>query len=430
MRRTVIFQIVFILICLGCQPRPPGDERSTQTPTREAPATSTVLASSSPSPTLEAPAVTPTLPSVVIPHFANGQAVTITEIQMVDSLTGWALGVDDDARADHVLRTTDGGNTWQDITPPELSPLQGERFRRAGAFFLDSTNAWVLYEPREGVPVGAEAVVVWATQMDYRHWGSSMPLDVAGSPYFEIEFIRFTNTDIGWIVVGLDASMGHAWIALNRMSHSWPRWELVIGPQSEEAADLHYCCKTDLAFVDAWTGLMTFGRGPSGDLFVDWTYDGGLTWQQNLLPSPDEGQAPPGFGGVSCMSHSPTIFSPQSALVGVECYSDPETPDETVSFLYVTQDAGGEWDIRPYPGGSLQFLSPEVGFALGRSIFITRNGGATWSHVSDVVWDGQFNFIDNLNGWAVAINGDQIELMQTTDGAQTWTALEPHIQNP
>jgi len=98
MRRTVIFQIVFILICLGCQPRPPGDERSTQTPTREAPATSTVLASSSPSPTLEAPAVTPTLPSLVIPHFANGQAVTITEIQMVDSLTGWALGVDDDAR--------------------------------------------------------------------------------------------------------------------------------------------------------------------------------------------------------------------------------------------------------------------------------------------------------------------------------------------
>ena len=71
-----------------------------------------------------------------------------------------------------------------------------------------------------------------------------------------------------------------------------------------------------------------------------------------------------------------------------------------------------------------------MGFALGRSIFITRSGGSTWAHVSDVVWDGQFNFIDNLTGWAVAINGDQIELMQTTDGAQTWTVLEPRIQNP
>ena len=427
MRRLITFQVLFILLCLGCQPA----TSETVTPTRGARATSTrPIASTvtpSPSPTEVVP--TPTLPPPTIPRFEPGQAVTITYIRMIDDQIGWALGIDDDARAHHVLRTNDGGNTWQDVTPPEFDPLPGEVFRSAEGLFSDANNALVLYEPRRGVP-GFEDSVVWATQMGWRNWTPSEPLDLMGAPFFEVEFIRSSGAGQAWIAVELEASMLHAWIGLYRVRNSWPKWELVIGPQSEGAADLHYCCKTDMVFVDDQTGIMTFGRGPAGDLFVDWTHDGGLTWQRDVLPAPAERQAPPGFGGVICLSHSPTFFSPQSVVLGVECYSGFDDPYETVSFMYATQDSGETWEITRYPGGELHFLRPDLGWALGRKIYITRNGGASWWRVADVDWDGQFSFVDERRWWAVATDGDEIALMHTVNGGRTWEALEPLIAAP
>ncbi len=430
MRRVITFQILFVLLCLGCQPKTPEAEQMTPTSAARATAARPTVTVKAPTPTPTPVPPTPTPLPDTIPHFGGGQAVAITYIKMVDDQIGWALGIDDDARADHVLRTTDGGNTWLDITPPELNPLPGEVFRNAEGLFGGPDNALVLYEPRGGAPPGSEAAVVWATTLGWRHWTQSEPLDLMGHPYFEIEFMRSAGPDQAWIAVELDTSMMHAWIGLYRMRNSWPRWMLVVDPQSGTAADLHYCCKTDMAFVDADTGMMTFGRGPAGDVFVDWTRDGGLTWQRHVLPAPAEGQAPPGFSGVSCFSHSPTYFSPESAVLGVECYAGLEDPYETVSFLYATQDSGDTWEITPYPGGRLQFLSPEVGWALGRSIYITRNGGASWWHVADVDWDGQFSLVDERLWWAVATNGDEIALMRTSNGGRTWEALEPRIAGP
>ena len=50
---------------------------------------------------------------------------------MIDSLNGWATG------DSYLLRTTDGGLTWYNFTPPGVSTF-------SGAFFKDSNAAWVL----------------------------------------------------------------------------------------------------------------------------------------------------------------------------------------------------------------------------------------------------------------------------------------------
>jgi hypothetical protein len=42
-----------------------------------------------------------------------------------------------------------------------------------------------------------------------------------------------------------------------------------------------------------------------------------------------------------------------------------------------------------------------------------------------VNWDGQFSFVDDLHGWAVARNEQEIALVRTQNGGTSWSILKP-----
>jgi photosystem II stability/assembly factor-like uncharacterized protein len=44
-----------------------------------------------------------------------------------------------------------------------------------------------------------------------------------------------------------------------------------------------------------------------------------------------------------------------------------------------------------------------------------------------VDWLGQFSFVDEMRGWAVARSADASALVRTTDGGRTWELLEPIV---
>src|SRR5713226_5867019 len=73
------------------------------------------------------PTVVPPSPTVIVKN-----AGLITSIHMIDTTTGWALT--DKA----VLRTSDGGTHWQDVTPTKY-PAQPE----AAGTFLTASTVWV-----------------------------------------------------------------------------------------------------------------------------------------------------------------------------------------------------------------------------------------------------------------------------------------------
>ncbi len=56
--------------------------------------------------------------------------------QMFDEFSGWAIA----SETLQILRTTDRGVTWQDVTPSELKPAW---FPPETAYFLDGANAWI-----------------------------------------------------------------------------------------------------------------------------------------------------------------------------------------------------------------------------------------------------------------------------------------------
>jgi photosystem II stability/assembly factor-like uncharacterized protein len=80
-----------------------------------------------------------------------------------------------------------------------------------------------------------------------------------------------------------------------------------------------------------------------------------------------------------------------------------------------------------YPGGTLVFFEAQSGLALGKEIYSTQDGGKSWKKISTVTWDGSFDFANAQTGWAVARAGDEIALVRSDNGGQTWALLKPKI---
>src|SRR3990170_3805942 len=88
------------------------------------------------------------------------------------------------------------------------------------------------------------------------------------------------------------------------------------------------------------------------------------------------------------------------------------------SYLYATTDGGVTWQTSAFPGGDLYLLDPNRGWALSTDIYWTEDGGATWTKIKTVDWEGQFSFVDAMAGWAVARSVDASALLRALDGGR------------
>jgi hypothetical protein len=341
---------------------------------------------------------------------------------MFDATTGWAVGRGEEPSTDHILTTSDGGNTWRDVTPSELVPqeMSEYQFRHASIFSLDGQHASVIYET-EGYGGPAR---IWSTSTVGSQW-EALTID---TDFQDVKALTFTDKTHGWLMLGIDAAMGFTNIELYHINVVSQQWDLYIDLNSENDADLEFCCKSGMVFSGSETGLVTFIRGPVGGAFVNWTDDGGMTWETRPLPRPAAYFIEFGDSeyGILCDSHSPNLFSPQSAKVALECNIDIDTPD-LISFIFTTLDGGNSWHSELYPGGQILFLDPHLGWALSKDIYQTLDGGQTWTKLSTVKWEGQFSFVSQQLGWAVAQKDEEYALVQTYDGGENWYLIEPVI---
>jgi photosystem II stability/assembly factor-like uncharacterized protein len=333
---------------------------------------------------------------------------------MLDMETGWAIGWVE-LGEDHILLTEDGGYSWTDRTPPEsATPSIGDR-KGASAFFLDENLAWVRY---------LDSTVIWRTNDGGLSWepGEELDVDIRMPVDIAPPSIQFISPQIGWVMIYLESGMSHDWIVLYQTKDGGVTWELLLHPS--ENPDLMGCCKTGLLFHDAETGIVTFGIGPYTAPHFSLTVDGGRTWSFTPLDVSHIGSPASEF--TDCEAHSPHMFNSDLIHLGMICttYSDPV---EVSNYIYSSENRGEVWNFETYPGGILQFVDQKIGWALGKEIYRTTDGGVTWSWMSNVNWDAQFSFINENQGWAVARSGEEIGLVMTEDGGKTWALLEPEV---
>jgi WD40 repeat protein len=415
---------------------------ATQSATRTATSTATYTTTPEPEPE-----------QILITLYPAGQPVSLDSLYMIDARHGWAIGGEAE-QPQHVLRTSDGGLTWVDVTPPENVPIDLYEHDVATSVFLDAETAWVIYSTYLNGAI--DVSTLWRTQDGGHSWEPSWRLPrltfgaISSSPELE-----FADTQHGWLDMGYFLGAGSGRHELFQTSDGGQTWELVIYEFSEQYENWASGGVRDIDFIDPFHGWAT-SKHPYIDnqtVTVHWTEDRGLTWRTQDIPRPPE--FAPGYCDGMALTGGwiSTLFSPQFGMLNAHCdsiYLNPDDPPDHLDFLYVTTDGGKNWQINPLPSErseiefqvparSIDIINSNVVYLLKKKLrenrtadrvadlYMSRDRGRTWTNITTVGWYGDLEFVDERVGWVVIRDKDDhfLQLLHTTDGGQTWGKLAP-----
>jgi photosystem II stability/assembly factor-like uncharacterized protein len=393
-----------------------------QHPTVTPPVTATL-------PVATPPAVTPT-PSIA-PSPTASPADSVTNLHMFTSTTGWAQRQSDGA----ILRTTQGVQRWR-LTSPSIATQTV-----IAAAFIDSETARILTTTASlGVDEGAIALHSWATNNGGASWsegGGFSAFASAGEPPDSLDFV---DPDHGWFSVTGLAAAGSSAIYIYRTvdgGQEWAEVEATVFMPTGANGDISIGCdKNPASFINPSTGWVT-AQCNGGEAFLSVTNDGGLTWRTQSL----------GVSRSQASIFGYTTDPPQfvSGSVGF-MPGFAGGPPAARATMFVTTNGGASWSARESPDydpDAFEFINADDGWLLisgsitaatsETNLWVTDNAGRTWTnlHTNANLVGFSLDFVSAQLGWAdtalPAPNPPAVGLMQTTDGGRTWSPVATTI---
>jgi photosystem II stability/assembly factor-like uncharacterized protein len=321
-------------------------------------------------------------------------------LKMFSSMTGWGLGqCTSGARPSFpngstinctwpqvesmgILRTSDGGTTWTDVSPPSVT----NRTWHHAQFFLDANHAWV-GEVSRTADACASQVTMFMTADGGRSWqqGGTIPIKTA-TPTDDVfnmfgptDYMDFIDLQHGWLMVVSPPSNPTpgsmvTQATLYATADGGLHWRaLGTNPGSSAAAGLPGCQPTtympssDVSFQSATSGWLEIDC-PAITMLT--TRDGGASWVANALPT------------CACQVLRPQTFDANHALI---------TGEQGSPVMLWTADAGATWAQRRVPQAAMtefSFIDPNDGWMVGIAqlaksyetvVYRTADGGQTWS---------------------------------------------------
>ncbi|HEY4408283.1 MAG TPA: YCF48-related protein [Acidimicrobiia bacterium] len=355
---------VVLLVPTACRRHSAGTAREVTAP---APSGSTVTASTTA--TTASPKVSsgrlrpaPVLfgAAVLLPDEA-GQFVDVTpphgseeyihDAFFVDRNHGWVGFTDSSAASGRLVRTDDGGRTWETVAPATHRHQSGGS--RVWLFFLDRRVGWTV-----SYAASAPAGGIYRTLNGGGTWSDYTALPEPGP-------VRFTTRDHGWLAgYSVFGNTGGLYETFNG-GLTWTR-RSVPPPAGTAPGDLAYRLPT----FDGAEGILPVSAGDDRVAFYR-SSDGGRTWRPAAI------RAVPGGPKVAVAVASRSVWWAVAAEGGP---------------VSVTTDAGRTWTTRPRVGLPETIIDFEAtddrtawASAAGNGelrLYATSDGGATWHPVS------------------------------------------------
>jgi photosystem II stability/assembly factor-like uncharacterized protein len=357
-------------------------------------------------------------PAKVAARVTAQAPVLLDQPQMTSATTGWTLRWTQWGRnKSELVRTTDGGRTWTDVTPPAMATMLTGGSLATVLRAVDGEHAWVAIcctKYRNGWPTE-----VFVTADGGRTWTESEPVDgpMLGSP----ASLGVAGTDDAWLVLASEATPGPAvFSGLYRTDDGgrhWSRLSTNVPPDCDNAR-----------LTVATASAMWMSCAPSRPSLLV-SRDGGRHWAAPVLPAlPCADSCGSGAG--------PQFFGQTGFLVVGGTASQPS--------LLVSHNLGLTWQRATLPRGAgkypdVQFLSPSDGIVMplvpeGNRVptaYITVNGGRTWTAAPQGlrVTDAEllsFGFVSSRTWFAwygqPQTPGQASVLFTTRNSGRTWTS--------
>jgi photosystem II stability/assembly factor-like uncharacterized protein len=391
-------------------------------------------------------------------------------VQFINSQVGWITGGWQDGSSYPLLKTTNGGANWQDLS------FGSDCYSCEDLWFADSLNGWVVGQNSSINPF------IQHTTDGGASWNAqTAPLPTGNGT---VSSVCFATPKVGWASVSSiyqspagsilhTTNGGDSWYvqANTNMHYNYfldapdTLHVAVVSTQVLSPAGAKVFVSTNGGSGWSSTALPTYEyaggcqyRGSS--VWVAQNYgqvlhssDNGSTWDwQHYAPMWNAvGWRNDTDGWVIAGSSAGVGYAMRTTDGGLTWNEDSNCPggtrmqwvDQNHGFtlmegnsakLYRTTDGGANWAQFSIGGsnwiGCMCFASPESGWACGSNgtLRFTSNGGASWSVQSSGVTqylEGVF-MVSTTEGWIYGgYGGAQGFIRHTTDGGLNWVAQSP-----
>jgi photosystem II stability/assembly factor-like uncharacterized protein len=340
-----------------------------------------------------------------------GGSAALLYLHMIDTMTGWAL-------SEHaVLRTSDGGMHWKNVSPPNTTLT-----RNSIAEFRTAFIVWVAIPQTQAT----------STRILHTTDGGSTWQQTTIQAAYPRQF-SFADSQHGWLLAGWRQTGGAAEpVSVFRTTDGGIAWTRVADALFADATPPGHLPyggrKSGIRFLDATTGWVT---GTVVVPSVPWlyiTHDGGSSWYQQSLPMPPEASS----AQLSILS--PTFFSTTDGILPV-IFSDITTEKRIATDIYVTHDGGKTWQSTSLLSIGLSvfdFVDMQHGWASdGSKLYVTSDGGNQWIKLSpneSFKNISLLDFVSSTVGWAISSAPSMpSSLLKTIDGGHTWKVVSSAI---
>lgn len=303
----------------------------------------------------------------------TGSTARLRGLSAVSAQVAWTSG-----SQGTVLRTVDGGATWQNVSPPGTATLQ---FRDIEAF--DSDHAVIL-----SIGTGTDSRV-YVTSDAGQHWTLAF---VNQEPEAFYDCIAFFDKKHG---LGLSDPVNGRFriIATSDGGHSW---HIVSGGMPPALAGEFAFAASGQCLVTAGGRDAFFGTGGGAKARVFRSGDRGQNWEVSSTPIRSGPTA-----GIFALA----FRDPRHGLAsGGDFLSPSLSPDA----LALTADGARHWQLvadapNEYRSGA-HWVNGRVAIIVGPTgSDVTQDAGGTWDRFDS----GSFDTVDCAGGWVCWASGEQ-----------------------
>jgi photosystem II stability/assembly factor-like uncharacterized protein len=331
------------------------------------------------------------------------ESPAFVSIQFLNELDGWSV------TETQIVRTNDGGITWHNVTPPEVT----ETGYNVDTFVLDNNHVWMQLPDNENFPNGG---FLHRTTDGGMTWTSN-----------EVPFsrgkLRFLDPNNGWAMAELGIAAGSMGVSIFQTTDGGTTWDqkYTNDPNLSNAAESLPLggLKNGLSPLNMQTAWVYGLIYAPGTVYLYRTDDGGENWRELTLPLPESAEnAELGVDKIE-------LIAPNFGFLTLRV-----TSDNTNLAVYASDDSGDSWLLLPTlipNGGSADFLSAnEAVIYNGEQFYVTRDAARTWTIIPpDIKFGDTFagmDFVNALSGWVITLDptNNHRSLYRTSDGGATW----------
>lgn len=342
------------------------------------------------------------------------QSLEIKYILMINERLGFVF------KGNNILRTIDGGKTWSEVTPSNF--LIGNLLDGVVYDFINYSTGWIAIGN-----INELKAIILKTADGGQTWDVKELNGIRN-----VAALDFIDQNNGWLMANTDGALGSEVVEIFYTRDGGENWIKIMTnePDKETPGALPFAGhKYGISFKDIQTGWTVVDYGWPDERWFYVTKDGGYTWHAEKFPIPKGME----MLNVKPHISLPKFFSDREGIFWQIYPGDIKNERKIVFFQTKDGGVSWKTSIPITISGkfAIDFINLQEGWIINdQYIYKTKDGAQHWDRITiDINLKGnvKFTLVNSNIGWITRQDTSKSgtwHLYKTNDGGYTWSEIE------